>query len=238
MTPKQYELIWISCGLIACLYAANSWLAIQHELQVFKIALFAEGRTPIAWVALLIVPLLTNIGIYAGRRYAATAGQSSVASRIPAPYIGAFAGETTETLLYRTFWLIAFCVFPVLSLIHFANVATDGIVCLVEAPPEADKASLSAQWKSIFWDNSLEDTRNRGYWLANSCTHEISASGARWKAVAEAKVSWFPWLSPALVGVLLGTFLHAAVYLVQLFRNRAPPNEKQRQKAASEHTQK
>lgn len=220
MTAEHYAKIWCWVGLFAFAYAANTWLVSQGANGIFGAALMVDGRHNSAIWALFLLPLLMHVVFAAGWRYSALRNIGIVEALTPMPFFEGVNRSRLDARIVAAFFFFVVSVFPLLSCIHFVNIAKDGQVCLVESNTNEQVVS----WEKIILGKKTlaEDSRKEGYWFGTSpaeVTKTEDKNGASyWTCKMEKKVSWYPWFNWFLPLWLFAMVVHFGLYVFLLLR--------------------
>src|ERR1700688_3410882 len=122
MTPLQMSKVWSLVSLFLLYYALNSYLVTQGGETIFGATLVMKSRVPAGFLAIPICSILLLMASLIGIVFARRNGPGW-ADRIPLVGFEQLDTAKTEAKCYQAVMLVLLSLIPMLTLIHFWDVA-------------------------------------------------------------------------------------------------------------------
>lgn len=198
MKPAHFAKLWVLVGAVLLYWAANSMIVFTGGQPILDVDLIYETRIPAQIIALHVLPVLIIVQSWIGLRYAQKAGSGSWASRMPVTGLEGLDFQKREARAYQGIFLAAFLILPVAIEIDFLVQLKD--VRILES---VEDEAVSGRHRNR--DTSGPTTITAAFqralaapsWPDNS--HSVSET---FPLEQGEYVTWFPVLSPAVIGIL------------------------------------
>lgn len=207
MNSDHLTRLWGIVGAVLFYVAANSAIVFVGGEPILDIDLVYETRAPAQIVALHLLPISIIAQCAIGLRYAASHTEKAWAERIPVIGLSDLDFSKREVRLYQLVFLFAFILLPVAVEFHFLYQLKD---LWVIPRSDGSEVRIVAAFQEELGSFSFPDD---SHLISNERTLEEGEY-----------VTWFPFLSPVLVGVGgLSSLVMTLSYLRALFREGSVP---------------
>ncbi len=203
MNSDHLARLWGIVGAVLFYVAANSAIVFVGGEPILDIDLIYETRAPVQIIALHLLPVLIIAQCAIGRRYAANNSAKTWAERIPVIGLSDLDFSKREVRLYQSIFLFAFILLPLAVEVHFLYQLKD---LWVIPRDDGSESRIIAAFQGELGSFSFPDD---SHLTSDKRTPEDGEY-----------VTWFPVLSPVLVGIGgVASLVMTLSYLRALYRS-------------------